>query len=166
MPDTGVVIQLYDREYNDLPIYPVVLTSCLRSPDSTGTGGGSNLTESLLNEEDRAKLDGIEPGANNYTLPIANETILGGVKEETDGVIQIDETGVITARDASETQSGIINTTTQTFAGTKTFSGEVYATKLYGAVWNDFAEYRTFIYGEPVAGKVVVECGDDTVELC
>lgn len=167
MPDNnGVVIQLYDREYNDLPIYPVVLTSCLRSPDSTGTGGGANLTESLLNEEDRAKLDGIEPGANNYTLPIANETTLGGVKEETDGVIQIDETGVITARDASETQSGIINTTTQTFAGTKTFSGEVYATKLYGAVWNDFAEYRTFRYGEPVAGKVVVECGDDTVKLC
>ena len=169
MPSDGLIIQLHDEVYGDLPVYPVVLTSCLKSPDSSGSSGGGGqpaLTESLLNAEDRTKLDGIEVGANNYILPVATETVLGGVMEETGGVIQISDQGVITAREASETQSGIINTTTQTFTGTKTFNGEVYATKLYGAVWNDFAEYRTYKYGKPIPGQVVVECGDDTVKLC
>ena len=132
MPGDGLIIQLHDEVYGDLPVYPVVLTSCLKSPDSSGSsgsGGQPALTESLLNAEDRTKLDGIEVGANNYILPVATETVLGGVMEETGWVIQISDQGVITAREASDTQSGIINTGTQTFTGTKTFNGEVYATK-------------------------------------
>ena len=45
-------------------------------------------------------------------------------------------------------------------------AGDIYANKVYGAVWNDFAEYRTYKYYKPNPGQVVVECGDDTVKLC
>lgn len=37
-------------------------------------------TDGLESKEDKAKLDGIEDGANNYILPVATPTGLGGVK--------------------------------------------------------------------------------------
>ena len=48
----------------------------------------------LLSASDKTKLDGIEANANNYTLPTATDTILGGVKigsgiEIIDGVISV-----------------------------------------------------------------------------
>ncbi len=45
------------------------------------------------------------------------------------------------------------------------FAGDIYANKVYGAVWNDYAEYREgpdFI----LPGEVVREKGDDTLILC
>ena len=44
-------------------------------------------------------------------------------------------------------------------------AGDIYANKVYGAVWNDYAEYREgpdFI----LPGEVVCEKGDDTLALC
>lgn len=44
------------------------------------------------------------------------------------------------------------------------FKGEVTATKVYGAVWNDYAEYRTTLQDiEP--GRVVIENGDGSLEI-
>ena len=37
-------------------------------------------TDGLMSVEDKIKLDGIASGANNYTLPVASETTLGGIK--------------------------------------------------------------------------------------
>lgn len=37
-------------------------------------------TDGLMSVEDKVKLDGIESGANNYTLPIATAYTLGGIK--------------------------------------------------------------------------------------
>lgn len=37
-------------------------------------------TNGLMSVSDKTKLNGIESGANNYTLPIASETTLGGIK--------------------------------------------------------------------------------------
>ena len=34
----------------------------------------------VMTASDKAKLDGIATGANNYTLPIASDTVLGGIK--------------------------------------------------------------------------------------
>lgn len=44
-------------------------------------------------------------------------------------------------------------------------SGEIHANKVYGAVWNDYAEYRE---GPDCAfpGEVVCEKGDDTLVIC
>lgn len=37
--------------------------------------------DGLMSKEDKAKLDGIAEQANKYTLPAANKTTLGGVKQ-------------------------------------------------------------------------------------
>ena len=42
-------------------------------------------------------------------------------------------------------------------------NGYVYCTRLYGAVWNDYAEFRTSDVLEP--GRCVVEAGDDSLIL-
>lgn len=42
-------------------------------------------------------------------------------------------------------------------------NGTLRATKVYGAVWNDYAEYR--VANTKIPGKCVVEKGDDTLEL-
>lgn len=51
-------------------------------------------------KEDKIKLDGIAVGANKYTLPIANTTVLGGVK--IGNGINIDGTGTISIIPARE----------------------------------------------------------------
>lgn len=43
--------------------------------------------------------------------------------------------------------------------------GTFTATKVYNAVWNDYAEYRSYNDGETPYGKVVCENGDDSVSL-
>ena len=49
--------------------------------------------------------------------------------------------------------------------GTTAETGSLVATKVYNAVWNDYAEYRLYNDGETPYGKVVCENGDDTVSL-
>ena len=44
-----------------------------------------------------------------------------------------------------------------------TFAGKLTAASVYGAVWNDYAEYREASTAEP--GRVVYEVGDDTLAL-
>jgi hypothetical protein len=57
---------------------------------STGTSAtlpaATTLTAGLLTSDDKSKLDGIEAGANNYSLPTASSTILGGVLLGSDAV--------------------------------------------------------------------------------
>jgi hypothetical protein len=36
-----------------------------------------------MSKKDKGKLDGIEEGANKYTLPVASTTTLGGIKVTT-----------------------------------------------------------------------------------
>lgn len=40
----------------------------------------SNEGDGIMSKEDKAKLDGIQSGANNYALPVASSTTLGGIK--------------------------------------------------------------------------------------
>lgn len=54
----------------------------------------------------------------------------------------------------------------QTYSNSAVYAtdGSLYATAVYGAVWNDYAEYRcTDSYVEP--GRVVIEVGDDTMTM-
>ena len=49
--------------------------------DNNTTYGNATTTASgLMSSGDKSKLDGIASGANNYTLPVASSTALGGVK--------------------------------------------------------------------------------------
>lgn len=60
-----------------------------------------NTTENgIMLADDKVKLDGIAVGANKYTLPIANTTVLGGVK--IGNGINIDGTGTISVIPARE----------------------------------------------------------------
>ena len=68
----------------------------------------------LMSKEDKAKLDGIAKEANKYELPIASNTILGGVKVGTN--LSIDTNGVLSAEDttygnATTTDAGLMSGT-------------------------------------------------------
>lgn len=64
----------------------------------------------------------------------------------------------ITGSDSTSTTNGTIVVT-----GGVGVSGNIYATNVYGAVWNDFAEFREGPANVP--GYVLSEVGDDTIEL-
>lgn len=63
-------------------------TNTTYSPATTSVDG-------LMSSTDKTKLDGIEAGANNYSLPIASSAVLGGVKQGNN--ITIDPDGTINA---------------------------------------------------------------------
>lgn len=99
----------------------------------------------------------------------------------------ITNTGTITTSGKLTSNGGITNTGTITSSGAVTINattassststgalivkggigaaGNVYASKVYGAVWNDYAEYRAAADASIAAGRVVKENGDDTVSL-
>lgn len=54
-------------------------------------GKATQEQDGLMSKEDKKKLDGLE----NYTLPVANKTVLGGVKAKEGGAITIGADGVI-----------------------------------------------------------------------
>lgn len=47
----------------------------------TVPGKATTSTDGLMSKEDKAKLEGVAPNANNYTLPAATTGALGGVKQ-------------------------------------------------------------------------------------
>lgn len=55
----------------------------------------------LMSISDKKKLDGIAQNANNYTLPVASASTLGGITASDDGDITIDENGVVSVKDNS-----------------------------------------------------------------
>lgn len=72
------------------------LVVALRAAATTANDG--NLTAS-----DKAKIDGVESLANNYSLPNASATVLGGVKVGTN--LAIDGNGVLSSTDTNTTYS-------------------------------------------------------------
>ena len=47
----------------------------------TVPGKATSSTDGLMSKEDKSKLEGVASGANNYVLPAANTTTIGGVKQ-------------------------------------------------------------------------------------
>ena len=47
----------------------------------TVPGNASTSADGLMSKEDKSKLDGVDADANNYTLPAATTSALGGVKQ-------------------------------------------------------------------------------------
>ena len=82
-------------------------------------GNNETSTESLFNAKDKKKLDEIEERANNYSLPIANENTLGGVKTgsnitNSNGTISLTSNNVksalgLSSSDTMATQSWVNN---------------------------------------------------------
>ena len=67
-----------DTEGGNKAFVNVPWTDTTYSNATTGAAG-------LMSAEDKKKLDGIAPNANNYSLPTANASTLGGVKSSTTG---------------------------------------------------------------------------------
>ena len=105
---------VYTSEYKSYKIHP----NQLASQGVTYTAGDfinidssnvisatyQNATESdsgLMSAADKTKLNGIEAGANDYSLPVATDSVLGGVKQGTN--VSIDANGTISATDTTYT---------------------------------------------------------------
>lgn len=147
----------------------------------------SENSNGLLSAQLFSKLSGVEENANNYTLPKATALSLGGVMVGKNLAIN---NGLLFVNDASSTTAGVVNLTTQYFKGSKTFTnsvkitdktaasssttgaltvsggigvaGNIYCNAVYGAIYNDYAEYRES-NEVLLPGMCVYENGDDTI---
>ncbi len=89
-------------------------------PSSSGTLALDNVvtttSNGLMSSSDKSKLDGIAENANNYTLPTASTTTLGGIKVGTnlsisDGVLSSKDT---TYSAATQSANGLMSSTDKT----------------------------------------------------
>jgi len=90
--------------------------------NSNGTGftlpSATTTDAGLFNASDKTKLDGIASGANNYSLPVATASVLGGVKQGTG--VAIDGSGVISA--LTQATSGTYTPTVANVSNTSSLS--------------------------------------------
>lgn len=63
----------------------------------------------------------------------------------------------------SGTEATSTTTGSVTIDGGLGVTGDIYSNKTYGAVWNDYAEYRESAISQP--GRVVYEVGDDSLDV-
>ena len=94
-----------------------------RVPTATTTQSG------IMSAADKAKLNGIASGANNYTLPTASDTTLGGIKvstiqEGTEWPISVDRNGI-----ANTYISGLNKL--DNYIGSVTIEGQSYRSTYY-----------------------------------
>lgn len=120
-------------------------------------GGGSSSSSGSISLED---------------LPIATSSTLGIVAVPTDGGLTVDTSGNIRVSNSLPLATTFTSTTdsNDTASGAVVISGglgvasNIHANKVYGAVWNDYAEYRSS--NKIVApGHAVYEIGDDSVAI-
>lgn len=105
-----------------------------------------NFAETYSDNADAATLNSAKTYSDNYFLKLSGGTV----------------TGVTTF--SNTTASTSTTTGAVKISGGLGVAGNIYANKVYGAVWNDYAECREsneFID----AGRVVKENGDDTLSL-
>lgn len=135
------------------------------------TNGGDNYRIFLIPTTGSAMTAIGNPSAANVVLSAGEGTqaddpvsvITLSDSTATDKIaLSVDNSG-----NASMAMSGVDSSSTTTgtmvVTGGVGVSGNVYATNVYGAVWNDFAEFREGPANIP--GYVFSEVGDDTIEL-
>lgn len=64
------------------------INTVVSTGQTTSNGSGNGGHPGLMTAEDKAKLDTIKWSANNYTLPTASSSTLGGVKSKFTGTIE------------------------------------------------------------------------------
>lgn len=82
-PGSGEGATISDGSVTTTKIADGAVTSAKLAPGVIPTvpGKASTSADGLMSKEDKSKLDGVASGANNYTLPAANTTTIGGVKQ-------------------------------------------------------------------------------------
>ena len=96
---TGHVSEVTDATKSDITNLGIPAQDTTYSNATTSTAG-------LMSKDDKSKLDGIASNANNYSLPTASSTTLGGVKVGTNLTIS---NGVLSSKD---TTYSVVSTTT------------------------------------------------------
>ena len=92
------------------------------SATDTTYNNATTSADGLMSYDDKTKLNGIEEDANNYILPTASASELGGVKVGTNSNISLSNTGVISIPQAIDTTSSP-SFTDLTLSGNLTVNG-------------------------------------------
>ena len=141
------IIRLSQEEYNSLAAAGTLDPKAIYMTEAAN-GGNTDELKIYIDNADTTTLNSAKTYSDNNFLKLSGGTV----------------TGVTTF--TNTTASTSTTTGAVKISGGLGVAGDIYANKVYGAVWNDFAEYRTYKYSKPNPGQVVVECGDDTVKLC
>ena len=139
------IIRLSQEEYDAL------VTSNSLDPKAiymteAANGGNTDELKTYIDNADTTTLNSAKTYSDNNFLKLSGGTV----------------TGVTTFTDTTASTS--TTTGAVKISGGLGVAGDIYANKVYGAVWNDYAECREsneFID----AGRVVKENGDDTLSL-
>ena len=141
------IIRLSQEEYNSLAAAGTLDPKAIYMTEAAN-GGNTDELKTYIDNADTTTLNSAKTYSDNNFLKLSGGTV----------------TGVTTF--SNTTASTSTTTGAVKISGGLGVAGDIYANHVYGAVWNDFAEYRTYKYSKPNPGQVVVECGDDTVKLC
>ena len=98
---TAVTVDSSITSSSENPVQSAAIYTALAGKVDTETGKG--LSSNDYTDAEKTKLGGIEANANNYSLPAATTSALGGVKVGTN--LAVDANGVISGNYSNATQS-------------------------------------------------------------
>ena len=109
---TAVTVDSSITSSSENPVQSAAIYTALAGKVDTETGKG--LSSNDYTDAEKTKLGGIEANANNYTLPAATTSALGGVKVGTN--LAVDANGVLSGNYSNATQSaaGLMSSTDKT----------------------------------------------------
>lgn len=139
------IIRLSQEEYNSLAAAGTLDPKAIYMTEADN-GGNTDELKTYIDNADATTLNSAKTYSNNNFLKLSGGTV----------------TGVTTF--SNTTASTSTTTGAVKISGGLGVAGNIYANKVYGAVWNDYAECREsneFID----AGRVVKENGDDTLSI-
>ena len=139
------IIRLSQEEYNSLAAAGTLDPKAIYMTEAAN-GGNTDELKTYIDNADTTTLNSAKTYSDNNFLKLSGGTV----------------TGVTTF--SNTTASTSTTTGAVKISGGLGVAGDIYANKVYGAVWNDYAECREsneFIN----AGYVVKENGDDTLSL-
>lgn len=109
---TAVTVDSSITSSSENPVQSAAIYTALAGKVDTETGKG--LSSNDYTDAEKTKLGGIEANANNYSLPVATTSALGGVKVGSN--LAVDANGVISGNYSNATQSaaGLMSSTDKT----------------------------------------------------
>ena len=139
------IIRLSQEQYNSLAAAGTLDPKAIYMTEAA-SGGNTNELKTYIDNADATTLNSAKTYSNNNFLKLSGGTV----------------TGVTTF--SNTTASTSTTTGAVKISGGLGVAGNIYANKVYGAVWNDYAECRESNEFIDV-GYVVKENGDDTLSL-
>ena len=154
------IIRLSQEEYNSLAAAGTLDPKAIYMTEAAN-GGNTDELKTYIDNADATTLNSAKTYSDN-----ANATTLNSAKTYSDNNFLKLSGGTVTGVTTFTNTTASTSTTTGAvkISGGLGVAGNIYANKVYGAVWNDYAECREsneFID----AGYVVKENGDDTLSL-